>query len=376
LGRNLGQSTQSYDVVLTGPNGRMKAGDVLTGGDISAWTLENGIVKVTKTALVPNPVEGGLTMKRWDGSTWQDCFGAQYGDWCFFANPLQALPDSVTVLEYTTEAAELAIEWTAHSLDTGYLGLGGVLDRDWSGAANYDNGAQFKIIDEVRFIKTIRLERGKEGYYVGYHSVPYISPKNHLAGNNETGYGERETGHGEAVAVFWASSGFVSRHPEWGANSNWGGGSDYSTQRHAWARIDDPNTSAPYINADYIAYQNALDPAHTFPAEQTTGPWWVADLPYTNATTNPVCRYTVMADRLEVACWQFAAGDAGRTVIHFVNELLDDSLAHRRFQVFIGAFPYTSVYDLTTVAGRANEPTATLKTTVARKAAAIRFDHL
>jgi hypothetical protein len=353
----------------------MKAGDVLTGSDIDDWTLENGIVKITKTALVPNPVEGGLTMGRWDGSEWLDCFGPQYGDWCFFSAPLQALPESVTVLEYTTEAAEIVLKWTI-PLDTGYHPIGGILDRDWEGVANYDNGAQFKIIEDVVFYKTIRLERGKEGYFVGYHSIPFLSPKNGLDGNNETGYGEREAGLGDENAVAWGSNDIVVRHPEYGADSNWGGASDYPAQRHAWLGIDDPNTSAPYINADYINYTNGIRGSGVpqFPAEQTEGPYYVACLSANNATTCRVCKYIVMADRLEVASWQFSAGAYGQMVVHFVNEIRDDSAAYRRFQLFIGAFPYTSVYDMTSASGRANEPTATLKSTVARKATLIDFD--
>jgi len=341
----------------------MVAGDVLTGADVANWTLANGLVRVTKTALVPNPIEGGLTMERWDetSESWRDAWGPTYGDWTFFASPFQWLPTSVTALAVDGEAIEVMIEWEDHPLDTGYLPLDGVLDRDWEGAANYDNGAQFKIIDTVTFRKTIKLVRGREGYFVGYHSIPNISPKNGLAGNNEPGYGEREAGTGGSNAVFFASSGFVARHPEWGSDANWGGAGVYPTQRHAWARLDDPNASAPYIEAQYITVQNTIDTSdNTFPAEQTAGPWWVADLTAGNAT-HKLCRYIAMADRLEVASWQFAAADYGETVVHFVNELLDETGGPRRYQLFLGAFPYTSPYDLETEAGRANEPTTALR---------------
>lgn len=343
-------------------------GTVMTGADAYGWVLQNGLVRITKPDLAPDPIEGGLTMERWDASTstWLDCFGAQYGDWCFFASPLQNRPTSATAVKVDHDEIILAIEWAPHPLNTGYLALGGVLDRDWTGAANYDNGGSFKIITSLdSFTKTIRLKRGREGYFVGYHSVPNISPKNGMDGNNETGYGEREAGTGGNNAVFFASSGFAARHPEWGANSNWGGGSDYSTQRHAWARIDDPNTSAPYITPSYIAYQNALDTAHTFPAEQTTGPWWVADINANNWTVCKVVKYIAFFDRLEVASWQFSAGAYGQTVVHFVNELIDEDTGDTApYQLFIGAFPYTSPYDMTTSGGRANEPTASLRAKV------------
>jgi hypothetical protein len=165
----------------------------------------------------------------------------------------------------------------------------------------------------------------------------------------------------------------VSRHPEWGADSAWG--ADYGTRRHAWSGIDDP-TYSTYALAGYIAAQNALRPStcDDYPSEQTTGPWWVADLHYENATTIPFCRYIVFAERLEVASWQFDTASYGATVVHFVNESKDDTGNYRDYQLFLGAFPYTSPYDLTTAAGRAQEPTALLKSTIARKAALIDFD--
>jgi hypothetical protein len=347
----------TYDVIAYGPNGTLNKGDVITGADVTSVYMQNGIVKYTQPDVGPT---GHLD--RWDGAAYTRATGTD-GDYSYFVTNSgnSVLCDRITVVECTTDGIELAYQW-----DTWQLGATTIAYRDWvgSGSRNFpDSSATPKYITTTKLTKTVVMRRGREGVFLGWHSDPRVGPfaLQIPAQNNNTDWGEREFGTGSGNRVSFSSSGNSALHPDWGADVRWGGAGVYPTIRHWWAGIDDANY-ASYANVDYIALQET-----GFPAEQTTGPWWIADLPSDNATTRPFCRYIVMRQRLECAAFQFSAGAYGQTVIHFVNEANDASGVPYRTMVFLGAFLYTSS-DL------ALEPTTSLPSAVANRAHATDFD--
>jgi hypothetical protein len=345
---------------------RLSTGDSLSGSAVRDFAMQNGLVRVTYEPCVPLAELGALHLYRWDGDSYARAVSAQYGDWTFFAAPFTTACDRIDIVKADADEVIAAMVWTNHRFDVPYLGNVGVVARDhFDNQAIYDGNAALQYWTYARFTKLVKLARGREGYFVGFHSWPNLSPGRVPEWNNTNELQEREFGTGAGNAVHFSSSGFVCRHPEWGSDANWGAG-QYTTRRHGWSRIDDPNYSN-YADAAYITTQNAIDNSEspTYPNEQTTGPWWVADLHYENASTIPFCRYIAMAERLEVGSWQFDTSQYGSTVVHFVNEITDERGNFRDYQLFLGAFPYTSPYDLTTQAGRANEPTASLRARVA-----------
>ena len=348
----------TYDVIAYGAAGTpLNKGDVITGADVTSVYMQNGIVKYTYEAAGPTG-----RLYRWDGSAYTQATGTD-GDYSYFVTNTgnSVLCDRITVVECTTDEVELAYQW-----DTWSTGTTTVAYRDWVGAGSRnfpDSSATPKYITETVLTKTVIMKRGREGVFMGWHSDPRVGPfaLQIPAQNNNTDWGEREFGTGSGNRVSFASSGNSALHPDWGADARWGGAGVYPTNRHWWAGIDDA-TYGDYDDAAYIALQDA-----GFPAEQTTGPWWIADLPSDNATTRPFCRYIVMRQRLECAAFQFSAGAYGQTVIHFVNEANDASGVPYRTMIFLGAFLYTSD-DLSA------EPTATLKASVANRAHATDFE--
>jgi hypothetical protein len=272
-----------------------------------------------------------------------------YGDWTYYAAGFQQDAVEAHVLTSNGDVAEVAFVF-AHRLDSagtqdslGYTppwwggpgactlanGCGcyfqgcGPTERDESGEGirippYCDQAVCYRHIYELTCVKTLRLERCAEGYFVGFHVDPVINPKNGLAGNNENSYGEREFGTGWANAVTWSSAGNVFRHP--------------GRTQHDWMGIDDP-TYLPGWPNQYPS----------FPAEQTTGPWWVADLPYLNrADETPFVRYLFLEHRLEVGVWAFYTADLGATVIHFVNDETEANGMPTKYHAFFGAMPYES----------------------------------
>jgi hypothetical protein len=310
----------------------LAAGDVVTNP--RDLVLENGIVRVTYEAMWNNPETpaqdepGAHMLYRRDGDEYRRAFSQTYGDWTFFSVPFLEGASQATVLSASEEAVEIAFEWPHHRLDTAgpyngcYQPYCGILERNHQGEAIYrnDGSGEYLLIHEVRFVKTIRLERCSEGYYVGYHSDPPLMPKNGLEGNNETSYGEREIGTGWGNRVTFSSAGVVVRNPEAG--------------HHMWMGIDDPNYYPTYL-PEYVAGQPP-----GFPNEQLEGPWWVADLP--GYPDIPFARFIALEHRLEVGVWQFDPQHAGATVVHFMNEEIEADGRAGRYQVFLGAFPYVS----------------------------------
>jgi hypothetical protein len=311
--------------------------NVLVAGDVIAnprdVILENGIVKVTYEPMWDNPETprqdepAAHMLYRWDGAEYRRAFLRIYGDWTFFAAPFQDGASQATVISASEDVVEIAFEWPHHRLDVSgsyngcYLAECGVLERNHQGEAIFrnDGSGELLLIDEVHFAKTIRVERCSEGYYVGYHSNPRLSPKNGVDGNNETSWGEREIGTGWGNRVTFSSAGIVVRNPEAG--------------HHVWLGIDDPT----YFSPEYAATQPA-----GFPNEQLEGPWWAADITDTSDTGIPFARFVALEHRLEVGVWQFDPAHTGSTVVHHVNDEIEADGRPGRYQVFLGAFPYVS----------------------------------
>lgn len=309
---------------LSGLNGALLVeGDVITGSsNMSAIVAQNGLVQVKFT---PN---NGIYchLFRWNGSSYQRAVEELRGDWCYFVQD-PPTPTLIRVIESTPERIELAVEWTTYTLPGS-----GIPSFDVSNALNYAEGQvspNYKRITSTTLIKSVVLKKGREGFELGYHTDPRVGPyaKNIPSHNNESDWGERELGPLSGVAVGFSSANVTVRHPE--------------ALTHAYYGIDDPAAAGG--------------------AEQATGPWWVGGLHASNATTFPFCNYVVLRQRLETGSWQFAPSQSGHIVVHYVNEASDSAGVPYRTMVFIGCFPYTSPYDLSTVGGRANEPTAALK---------------
>lgn len=333
-------------------------GTVVTGAEVRDVVLENGIVRVTYElmdqlgASPPTRELGAHMLYRKSTGTppvYVPALSSLYGDWTYFVAPFQQGAVEAHVLTNNGDVAEVAFVFE-HALDYpgsqdsyGYQpswwsgpagctlasGCGcylpgcGVPERDLAGVAvrvapYCDQPACFRRVRSVKLVKTLRLERCAEGYFIGYHSDPVLNPKNGLDGNNESSWGERELGTGSYNAVTWSSAGNVFRHP--------------GQSQHGWMGIDDPT---------YMGVPAGQYPA--FPAEQEEGPWWVADLPYFNHEDEiPFVRYLVMEHRLETGVWAFSTGQLGSTVVHFVNSETEADGMPTRYQVFVGAMPYVS----------------------------------
>lgn len=345
-------------VTVTGAAGAPLApGTVLTGPDVRDVVIDNGVVKVTyelmdqRGAATPTYELGAHMLYRRTGddpSPYAQALSPIYGDWSYYIVPFAQGAEEVHVLRSIDDVAEVSfvfnhsLDWPGAQSTLGYTpswwpgpdpctldnGCGcfaegcGVIEWDLTGApvkiAPYcDQPSCFRRVRSIRLVKTIRVERCAEGYFVGYHSDPPMSPKGGLAANHQTSYGERELGTGGGNAVTWSSSGVVFRHP--------------GQAQHGWMGIDDP----PYVSpaGQYPG----------FPAEQSDGPWWVADLPYFNrANETPFVRYIVMEHPLETGVWAFSLGQLGSSVVHFVNDEVEANGMPTRYQLFIGAMPYVS----------------------------------
>jgi hypothetical protein len=353
------QCTGGAPVVVKGPGGvPLEAGAIVTGPDVRDILLDNGEVHVTyeltdQYGADPPKHQLGAHMlyrKVEDAPpVYRRALTTLYGDWTFFAAPFKDGAVEAHVLTRIDDVAEIAFVFE-HELDFPgendtyghtpswwqgpgacttangckcYLSGCGVTERDQSGVGirippYCDQPSCLRRIRSVKFVKTIRLERCAEGYFVGYHSDPSLSPKDGLAGNNENSYGEREFGTGSGNAVTWSSAGNVFKHP--------------GQTQHSWMGIDDP-TYLPDWPGQYP----------DFPAEQLEGPWWVADLPYFNrADETPFVRYIMMEHRLETGVWAFNQKQLGSTVVHFVNDETEATGLPTRYQLFIGALPYVS----------------------------------
>ena len=349
--RNLRAGAVLYDVVAYLGTTQLKTGDYVESGtlyrndaaiatsvSLRDFYVQNGVAKVTYELTSPDVERGAHMLYRWDGDTYERAMSWQYGDWSYFAIGISVAADAFYVLEATEEEFVAAFQWTTFDLST--YGTGGVPNYDVSGNPNYasgQTGGNYKKYTSTKLRKIVRMRRGAEGYEVAWHSDPRISPYsvNLPAQNNTSDFGEREFGTGGGSIKVWSSADIEGSHPDAGA--------------HVWLGIDDA------VNG-----------------EQAEGPYWAADLHYTNVeadgdTRIPFCRYMVQRNPIETGSWQFGVNDYGALVAHYNNEWADDDGVPYLTGLFIGAFPYVSS-DLD------NEPTGTLKGTVARKAAAYIWD--
>lgn len=351
--------TAGAAVTVTGTDGAaLAAGAKITGPGVRDIVIENGVVKVTYELMdqrgesAPAHELGAHMLYRRTGGdpgVYSRALSTAYGDWTYFVAPFQKGAVEAHVLTSVDDVAEVAfvfdhaLDWpgfqdtyghtpswwqgpgpcTAQNGCKCFLSGCGVLERDHTGypirvAPFCAEPWCLRRIYSVRLVKTIRVERCAEGYFVGLHSDPSLSPKNGSAANNQASYGERELGTGSGNAVTWSSAGNVFKHP--------------GQAQHGWMGIDDPT---------YIGSPAGQLPG--FPSEQTEGPWWVADLPYHNrAGEIPFVRYLMMEHRLETGVWAFSTGQVGTTVVHFVNDEIEASGMPTRYHLFVGAMPYIS----------------------------------
>lgn len=395
LAFNIARRGTAPNASLTGLGGvAHKTGDVVTGeAALRALVLDNGIARytyerptvTTNPLLQAEPAAGHLYVKA--NEAWLRCSTLYYGDWSFFAAPITTTCDRVEVVMATEDAVEVAFVWSDHRLDVAYLGGNGVLWRDSANVPFYDqwNGTTqpFRWLKGIKLTKSVRLERGRAGAFIGWHSDPHVGPppKRLTIGaidNQDQAWAERELGFaGSAVLWSSASAAHVGHFPAWSlqravwATAEAQNGSAY-TERHWWSGIHDPLYGAMATPA-FAQTQCA-----GFPNVQTVGPWYVAGIPGSDTDVGAVCRYTVHQNPIESGGWQFmpTPGRAS-SVAHTCNNWPGPDGRVRRFQIFNGAFPYIADATAVTRAGYTgtveygNEPTASLRSRVGDIAAAL-----
>jgi hypothetical protein len=365
--------SSEYDCTVTGTDGvDLPKGTVITGAAVRDVVLCNGIVKVLYTARTPDVERGSHMLQRRIDGVYTDTMQAAHADYSYFRIAIGVLCDRVVVLENTAARVKVAFEWTAFSLSSG--GDGGPLIINVDGSLSYPEGSSTaKRHATTKLRKVIVLCQGREGYFVGWHTDPLIGPQGKLlyvgsAYNNENAHGERELGPGDGVAVAFSSAGVVSRHPESGDAATWDAleaSQGVQSNHPTWSGIGDPYFTAPIFQHALYAPTQAAG----FPGTQLVGPWWTASLAVDDdAEPYPVCRYVVMRKPCESGTWQYGS-TYGIHVTHYVNEWHDDDGRPFETMLFIGAYPYESDEDITTEAGRAEEPSAALQTAIAARAA-------
>ncbi len=355
----------SRDAYALGPDGAaLRTGDVVTdGAELREIVLGNHLARVTYAARSPDVQRGCHMLQVPIGGAWTDAMEPDMADWSYYAVSVSVVADRATVVEASDEAVEVAFQWDSFDL-TSFSG-GGVIYRDWNAAINYAQSQanpNWKKITSTKLVKTIRVQRGEPGYYVGWHSDPRIGPLGSQipALNSETAWGERELGTGGGNAVAWASSGNVARWPAWAddADGRWtAAGLGATANKIWWPGIRDP-AYAPYTGAAWIATQ-----PDGYPAVQAAGPYYVADLHYSIAAA----KFIAMRDAFEIGCWK--VGTRGGTVLHFTNEIHGPHGAPYRHQAFIGGVPY--VADSSNA--YANEPTLALQNAIDQRVRALQW---
>jgi len=369
-------------VTITGLNGAaLPAGTIVTGeANLRAVSVQNDRVKYTYENSTNSNYGSGHMYIMFDGE-WRRCFSPTYGDYAFFAVPIPSTADRIVVLRNDGDVAEISIEWTALALNTSYLSNNGIVERNYTLALNYNQSSSvIKYLTTTHLRKLVRVERGKQGYYIGYHSSPLIGPdpyQLHAIGassNNETAFGEREVGTGGGTAVAFASTGKKAYFPAWRTQRNWAAvlSAIPTFDNYAfWPGLDDP-TYSPWNNAAVIAMQPA-----GYPAEQASGPWWIADIPADDyGGYAHVCRYIVQRNPNELGVWNYASSSAF-VVNHFTNPWREADGRPTKYPLFVGAEYYVPDASAVAVTGYTGtvpfgaEPSAALQSTIAAKAAAL-----
>lgn len=352
--------------VLTGTGGAvLPVGTVVTGADVHDIVADNGDIRLTTELTAPDDGQrGACHLRRYIDGALVRAHSAQYGDRTYFVHSIENSPDSVTVITSTKDVIVLEMEWTTHTLGAGAPLIDGGTGSPRAYGYGYVEGSSvIKRMPSTTLYKRVRIERGAEGYFVGYRTSPHVGPhKRDLPSvyySNDNTWGERELSpDGGDGAVTFASSGNVARHPAWGAGAAWTAPvvAAVGGNRVHWLGIDDP-TYAPWTDAAVIATQH-----DGFPNEQTSGALWVASIHYDPAV--PLVRYGVPFIRCEVGAWQESAIAYGSIVSHWTNEVEGSE-----YQWFFGATHY--VADSSN--GFANEPSSGLIALMNSKASALEW---
>lgn len=350
-------------VTVTGTGGAALAeGDTITTGIRDIVISQGNLTRVVYTARDPDVQRGCHMLQLNIDGTWTDTMEADQADWSYFGVSITATADRAKVVHKSDDAVEVAFIWDEFDLSS-YSG-GGIIYRDWAQAINYAQGQSnpnWKLIDTIKLTKTIRVQRGEPGYYVGWHSFPYVGLPQDVIPNEtseDTAYGERELGLGGGSAVAWSSNGRTARWPAWADDEDgrWTAqGLGATTNKIWWAGIKDPHY-APYTGSDWIAVQGG-----TYPDMQATGPYYVADI----HNSIPVAKIMVSRIPREIGGWK--VGTYGGIVSHFCNEDVDDSGVIYRHQIFIGCKGYTA----DSSSAYANEPSASIQTWASGLAASL-----
>jgi hypothetical protein len=356
----------------------LATGDVVTGAtNLLAVSIQNGNVKVTyRENLAANAagchmyINGGHTADGHEDS-WTRCFDAVEADWSYWAVAPTATADRIRVLEATDDAAEISIEWDAYDL-TGYSLGAGFNSRDYARNLIYPASSSTpRQIASVHLRKTVRIQRGVQGYYVAWHATPVVVPMITAIGqaaNNELDLGEREFGTGGGSRVIWTRDGKTCYAPAWRTQRDWSAfaAAFPSADNYAcWLGSDDP-TASPWNHATAIAMQFS-----GYPAETASGGFYVGDL-YPTAN---IVRCIVQKNPNPIGVWHYD-GQNGILVNHLTNPWTENDGRLTRYPLFIGADHY--VADSTAVAkagytgsvSYGNEPSATAQTLVSDLAAA------
>lgn len=346
---------------VTGTGGvTLPAGTVVTGAALRDIVMWGERTRVTYRARTPDVQRGCHMLEVLAGGEWIEAMEADQADWSYFVVSLTSLYDRATVVEASDDAVEVAWQYNAHSFTNTPIPY-----RDWNNGINYSQGAvnpNFKTITSTKLIKTIRVQRGEPGYYVGYHSDPRVGPHGSQipAQNNETAWGERELGLSGGSAAAWASTGRIARWPAWAddVDGRWTAAGLQATANKVWWPGIDDATYAPYNSSAWISTQQA-----GFPAEQATGPFYVCDIHY----SKPVAKILAMRQRFEVGGWK--VGTYGGIVLHHTNEAHAPTGVPYRHQAFIGGVHYAP----DSSSAFANEPRAGIVRTMDELAAGLRW---
>jgi hypothetical protein len=341
-------------VTVTGTNGAALAqGDVVTGSAVRDIIItQNNTTRVVYTARTPDVNRGSHMLQVNISGTWTDAMEADQGDWSYFLITPGSIADRATIVFKNADACEVAFQWDAYSLVSFSGGGQPYRDTRLDGAQglNYAQGAvnpNWKLITSIKLVKTIRVQRGEPGYYVGWHSNPYIGLPDHLidsATEETTDYGERELGLGGGAAVNWSSASRTARWPAWGddVDGKWTAQGLQATSNKVWfPGIKDPRYT-PFNSAAWIAVQGG-----SFPQMQSTGPYYVGDLHY----SIPVAK--ILAMRIPREIFVSKIGVYGGVISHHNNEDHSPAGVPYRHQVFIGARHYVA----DSSSAYANEPT-------------------
>lgn len=344
---------------------------VTTEANIRAIVISTGTVKVThETPSIP----GSETLAHYlwglgsDGE-WARVVSSQYGDWTYLSVGAGVPYDRAVVRESSPDAVEVAFQVDAFSVASAFGGLGLRRRDDANEGLDYPISSSTAKTDSVfAFTKTIRVERGFDGYFVGYSFYPDVLPgEGHVPSYNDVpDYGEIEIGPGYLSAVSFSmvagSLVATARHPAWGADARWAAADAQAggtiTGRPFGTGIYDPDgTYQPTYFA--LSQVRALQHA-TFPARPTTGPYVAAAI---NASV-PFVVHMHLRYPMYVLGSQYDPAQSGVLRVLYYRQKRSSSGQFYRLPIFIGALPYTA----DSSSSYANEPTAALQTSIARLA--------